>query len=57
MAKASAVVLGLIGVVFVIQGFGLATTGSTMDDQPFWGYAGLGLLAIAGAVFWMKADR
>lgn len=49
-AKALAVVLGLIGVVFVIQGFGLATTGSTMDDQAFWGFVGIGLLVAAAGI-------
>jgi hypothetical protein len=46
-----AVVLGLVGLVWVGQGLGLIG-GSPMTDEPFWAWAGAALLVIAAVVAW-----
>lgn len=47
MRRAFGVGLGVIAAVFIIQGFGVAQTGSTMDREPFWGFVGLALMVAA----------
>jgi hypothetical protein len=44
------IVLGIVGAVWVVQGFGLAATGSFMDGRPLWGWLGAALLAGGGIV-------
>jgi hypothetical protein len=46
----------LVGVVWIIQGFGLLPTGSFMDGQAVWGLIGLGCFA-AGVVALAFARR
>jgi hypothetical protein len=50
MAIGVAVVFALLGAVWVLQGFGLAPTGSFMDGSPFWGWLGAALLALAAGI-------
>jgi amino acid transporter len=47
MRRALGVGLGVIAAVFIIQGFGVAQTGSTMDGAPFWGFVGLAMMVAA----------
>ncbi|MCA1838779.1 MAG: hypothetical protein ABR507_06055 [Actinomycetota bacterium] len=37
----------LLGVIWVVQGFGLLKTGSFMDHKPMWGWFGL-IAIVAG---------
>ena len=53
--RALAVVLALIGVIWVIQGFGIAPTGSFMDGRPLWGV--IGLVCLAGSVAALGYER
>lgn len=46
-----AVVLALVGAVWVYQGFGLGQTGSFMDGSPFWGWLGAAMIAAALWIF------
>ncbi|HLF69974.1 MAG TPA: LPXTG cell wall anchor domain-containing protein [Actinomycetota bacterium] len=46
----------IIGGVFVIQGLGLARTGSFMDRQPLWAVVGAALM-LAGAVLGIRNRR
>jgi hypothetical protein len=46
-----AVVLGLVGLVWMGQGLGLIG-GSPMTDESFWAWAGAALLVIAAVVAW-----
>lgn len=39
----------IVGAIWIIQGSGVAPTGSFMDDNPLWTVLGA-LLALAGAV-------
>lgn len=39
----------IVGAVWIIQGLGLAPTGSFMDGRPFWAVAGV-VLAVAGFI-------
>jgi hypothetical protein len=43
---AIAAVAGLIGLTFLLQGLGFLA-GSVMTGDPFWAFAGAGLLAFA----------
>ena len=37
----------MIAAMFIIQGFGVSQTGSTMDGEPFWGFVGLAMMVAA----------
>lgn len=50
-------VLVLVGAIWVVQGFGLAATGSFMDGSPLWGWLGLALLTGGAAAFVFAALR
>ncbi|HEU5004343.1 MAG TPA: hypothetical protein VFW71_16415 [Actinomycetota bacterium] len=41
-----AALLFVAGAVWVIQGFGIAPTGSFMDGDALWGLIGLGCIAL-----------
>lgn len=52
-------VLMIVGVIWMIQGFGVFDTGSFMDEQPFWGGMGalLFLAGLAGAIYKRRRSR
>lgn len=35
-----------VGLVWIVQGFGLLNTGSFMDRNKLWGFLGLGMAAV-----------
>jgi len=45
--RAVAVLLGLIGAVWIVQGFAIIPTGSFMDGDLAWGLIGLGCVVVA----------
>ncbi|HVF11873.1 MAG TPA: hypothetical protein VNA87_02180 [Actinomycetota bacterium] len=36
----------VVGLVWIVQGFGLLNTGSFMDRSQLWGFLGLGMTAV-----------
>ncbi|MGH2717635.1 MAG: hypothetical protein ACRDJU_03505 [Actinomycetota bacterium] len=51
LLRVVAVVLILVGAVWVIQGFGMIPTGSFMDGDTVWGLIGVGCIALAIVTF------
>ncbi len=47
-----AVVLALLGLVWIAQGLGLVSGSGFMDNNRFWAIVGAILLVVAGAVAW-----
>jgi hypothetical protein len=45
----------LVGAVWVVQGFGIMSTGSFMDGNALWGVIGLGCIAVG--VFTIGYER
>ena len=51
-----AVVLGLVGAVWLLQGVGVLP-GSFMTGQAFWAWVGAACLAMATALLWRSFRR
>lgn len=47
----------IIGVIWMIQGFGVLDTGSFMDGESFWGGMGVAMFAGGGAAVLYKRRR
>ena len=44
----------LLGVIWAIQGFGIAKTGSFMDHQALWGWLGLAAIALGSLLLLLR---
>lgn len=53
-----AVIVGLVGVVWMLQGLGVPIGGGFMVGSPFWAIAGAGLVALAALyALWPRLRR
>lgn len=53
----AAIVIGLVGVVWIAQGLGAPIGGSFMIGDLRWSAAGIGLVGIAGLLAWRRLHR
>ncbi|MEX2588366.1 MAG: hypothetical protein WD602_10310 [Actinomycetota bacterium] len=47
----------IIGIIWMVQGFGVLGTGSAMDGQSFWGVMGIVMFAVGLAGVIIKRRR
>jgi hypothetical protein len=57
MSIVVAVVVALVGLVWIAQGLGVPIGGSFMVGDPFWAVAGAALVAVAGFLAWRGLRR
>jgi len=55
--RSAGALLLTVGGVFIVQGFGLAKTGSSMDGNPFWGYLGAALALIGLVAIFVRRRK